>query len=109
MVRSVVAGAVAAIVFCFPCAAVLALFYRFPVPFGGYAIGVDGALPAMLAVAFYGIALGGFVLVGVLGGSLAMFASSSAQASRRIMVQSLGIAFTATLSLATLELFIGPW
>ena len=109
MVRSVIAGAVAAIALCFPCAALLALFYRFPIPFGGYATGVDGLVPAMLAVAFYGIALGGFAVVGVLGGTLAMFTPASAQPSRRVMVQSLGIAFTATLSLAMLELFIGPW
>ena len=109
MVRAVLAGAVTAIALCFPCAALLALFYRFPIPFGGYATGIDGLLPAMLAVAFYGIALGGFVPVGVLGGILATFASASAKASRRILVQSLGIAFIATLSLAMLELFIGPW
>jgi hypothetical protein len=59
--------------FMFPAAALVALVYRFPVPFGGFVSGPAGAWSAMLATLFYGL-VGGFVVVPVLaalgGGAL---------------------------------------
>jgi hypothetical protein len=47
-------GSVIAIVTSFPAAALTALFFRFPIPFGGYVGGTDGVVPSLYAAAFYG-------------------------------------------------------
>lgn len=58
-------------------AALSAVAFRFPIPFGGYASGLDAARLTPLAVTFYGL-LGGFVLQGALGvGATAVRLSSS--------------------------------
>ena len=60
--RPDVRDALFGLLFMFPAAALVALVYRFPVPFGGYVRGPAGAWSAMLATLFYGLA-GGFVVV----------------------------------------------
>lgn len=65
--RSGLAGALTAMVTWFPAAVVVALLYRFPIPFAGYARSV-GHLPDVLwAALVYGLA-GGFVVLGAAGG-----------------------------------------
>ncbi len=46
----------------FPAAGVVALVYRFPLPFGGTARGPAGVWDAMLATLFFGL-VGGFLIV----------------------------------------------
>jgi hypothetical protein len=63
--RPGVRDALFGLLFMFPAAAVVALVYRFPVPFGGFVSGPAGVWSAMLATLFYGLA-GGFVVVPVI-------------------------------------------
>ncbi|WP_102142202.1 hypothetical protein [Mycobacterium hubeiense] len=97
-------GAAAAILWAPIAAALIAVIYRFPVPFGGYASGLDGALTAALASVFY-LVLGGVVVLGALG------AVAGALLTRRWLTVLAGfaIAVVAALSLALLEYVIGPW
>ena len=109
MIRSALIGAVAAVTLSVPAAALVALLYRFPVPFGGYASGFGGIPIAAMAALFYGVTFGGFVIVGVAGALLAALAAVRGRSARFIVTQSAVIAVAAALTLAVLELFIGPW
>jgi len=60
-------GAIWSVVSAFPIAGLMGLLFRFPVPFVGYVSGFEAIIPAMLAVIFYGVFMGGLVLIGVLG------------------------------------------
>lgn len=106
-------GALWAVVLAFPVAGVCALLFRFPVPFSGYASGLDAVPAALLAVVFYGL-LGGFPLLfaaGALGGAAAYaLARPDAQRARRLTLVSSGlIALVAVGLLAILDKLIGPW
>jgi hypothetical protein len=97
----------------FPFAALCALVFRFPIPFGGYERG-PGAMPhALLAVVFYG-ALGGFPALLALG-ALAGWAAHRLGRPDPARVRRLGLAFSAlaalgpVLLLAVLDKVIGPW
>lgn len=46
----------------FPAAGIVALVFRFPLPFGGIARGPAGVWDAMLATIFFGL-VGGFLIV----------------------------------------------
>jgi hypothetical protein len=109
MTRLALIGAAAAIAMCVRAAAFVALVYRFPVPFGGYAFGISGIPLAAMAVLFYGAIFGGFVVVGAVGALLAIHAARRGRSKRFVVMQSVGIALAAALTLAVLELFIGPW
>ncbi len=65
--NAIMMGASCCMVAAFPCAALLALVWQFPVPFSGFEHGSAAVPHAMYAVFFYGI-MGGFPLLGVLGG-----------------------------------------
>jgi hypothetical protein len=54
MARCILIGVVSAIVGAFLVAPLLALVYRFPIPFSGMESGPGGALRSPFAVAFYG-------------------------------------------------------
>ena len=108
-VREAAIGAIASVALCFPCAAIMAVLYRFPVPLGGYASGLQDVPLAVMAAGFYGAVFGGFVPIGGLGGLLALRVRGKPNATRAILVQSTAIALAAAACLATLELFIGPW
>lgn len=109
-------GAIIAIIASFPAAALVALVYGFPVPFDETrqaGRGIQGVIPAMFAVVFYG-ALGGFVVLGVLGavaGAVAQARAGNdrARAARLTNVLALTAALACAILLATLHLFIGPW
>lgn len=113
MIRSAATGAMFAILLSFPCAAVITLLYRFPIPFGGYASGLDAIPIAMMAVGFYGVTFGGFIVVGVLGAVAALVSHRLAVARRAprgvTFVPSLVVAFCATFTLAIVDQLIGPW
>jgi len=113
-VRSaVLPGALWAVALAFPFAAICALVYRFPVPFGGYAIGPTAMPRALVAVVFYGV-LGGFpvlLVVGALGGAAA-YALGRPDVGR---IRRLTLAFSGLIALlgvgflAILDKLIGPW
>lgn len=110
MIRHSALGAVAAVVSAPAAAALLAVLYRFPVPFRGYATGVAEAPTAALAALFY-LALGGAV---VLGGSGAIVGALLARwrpgrATVPILVAAVAIALVAAAALAVLEFFVGTW
>ena len=72
--RSILTGAACALLGVFPLAALVALCYRFPVPFDGYEGGLKAVPGSLLAVMFYGLfgfglPLSGFVLLAGIGGA----------------------------------------
>lgn len=106
-------GALWTVALPFPLAAVCALLYRFPVPFGGYVSGPAAVPGAFVAIIFYGI-LGGFLallVAGALGGAAA-HALGRPDVRR---VRRLALAFAAFIALAgvgllaVLDKLIGPW
>jgi hypothetical protein len=107
-------GAAWSVVSAFPIAGVMGLIFRFPVPFVGYVSGYEAILPAMLAVFFYGVLLGGLLLVGVLG---AIAGAVSANLSgplvqhqrRAVRITSLVITTVCLFLLAILDWIVGPW
>jgi hypothetical protein len=113
VVRAALLGALLTIGLAFPSAALLALVYRFPVPFAGYESGLAAVPHALLAVALYGV-LGGFAALGI-AGSVAgvLIQQSAARSGRRPFPLMCGvaaaIAFVAALSLSVLDKVIGPW
>ncbi len=106
-------GALWAVALAFPLAAICALLYRFPVPFGGYATGPTAMLRALGAVVFYGV-LGGFpvlLVAGALGGAAA-YALGRPNVGR---IRRLTLAFAGLIALlgvgllAVLDKLIGSW
>ena len=113
VVRAALLGALLTIGLAFPSAALLALAYRFPVPFAGYESGLAAVPHALLAAAFYGV-LGGFWALGLAGSVAGVVIQQSAQRSgRQPLPMTCGvaaaIAFAATLSMSLLDKVIGPW
>ena len=96
-----------------PLAALIALFFRFPVPFVGHMSGVAAVLPALMAVAVYGGLMGGFILVGIAGAIAGMLASFIVDdALRRIwLMRCLSVlsSLIILLAFATLDRVIVTW
>jgi hypothetical protein len=82
MARCVWVGVLSAIAGSFLVAPLLALVYRFPIPFSGMESGPSAAVRSLFAVAFYGV-LGGFVVLGVFGAAAGVVASRVAGADPR--------------------------
>ena len=113
MKRSVITGAIAALVGMFPAAFFLALFWKFPIPLGGMASGFEGAVLTPLAVVFYGI-FGGFVVVpglGAIAGTLAFRLAQGDVAKSKKLSIIFGVlcAITAGVFINMLDKIIGPW
>jgi hypothetical protein len=111
--RWFVTGAALTVIASFPLAAVFALLFRFPIPFGGYASGADAVIPALVATLFYGM-LGGFVVQAVLGGIAGVMAGHRAgrtvtPAWRLCIGFSFLGALPGILTLSVLDWLIGPW
>ena len=111
--RSIWTGAIWSILSAFPITALIALFFRFPVPFAGIDGGITHVIPAIFGLLFYGIAMGGFVLLGLCGalaGLVSRIAASSPMGQRHLQ-RWLSVGATATLLfiLATLDWYIGPY
>jgi hypothetical protein len=81
MARCIWIGVLSAIADSFLVAPLLALVYKFPIPFSGMERGPSAAVHSLFAVAFYGV-LGGFVVLGVLGAAAGAVASKVAGADR---------------------------
>ena len=106
-------GALWAVPLAFPLAALCAVLYRFPVPFGGYQSGVATVPHVLLAVLFYGL-LGGFpalLAAGALGGVAAyVLGRPDERRVRRIGVALAALAaMLGVMFLAVLDKLIGPW
>jgi hypothetical protein len=102
-------GSVVANVASFPLAALTALVFRFPIPFGGYASGPDAVVPSLYAAGFYGM-LGGCLLQGLLGGVAALMVRPSddggwIQRGAAAVV----VAVPGVLTLSVLDWLIGTW
>ena len=109
----VIKGAIIGVLGSFPLAALCALVFRFPIPFGGYMSGTEAVVPTMIAVLFYG-ALGGFgvqALLGGLGGFLGARYAPPDKTRIRTHAVALSLAGSAigVFVLAILDKIIGPW
>jgi hypothetical protein len=113
MIRSILAGTLWAVVGAFPLAALVALCYRFPIPFSGYESGPAAVLSALFGVVFYGT-MGGFVVLAGLGaasGGIAHWLAGQNKARLRWLVPAAGLtcAFVAIMILAVLDKIVGAW
>ena len=107
------AGAGIAVAASFPLAALVALLFRFPIPFGTYMSGIGAVIPALFAAAFYGI-IGGFMVQALLGGIAGGLAASATvsdrrRAWRRCAAFASLAALPGVLLLSILDWIIGPW
>jgi hypothetical protein len=106
-------GALSAMILPVPLAALCAIVYRFPVPFGGYVSGIFMVPYVVMGAFFYGM-LGGFPLLGAAGALGGWLAYQSAEHDPRAARQ-LAIVFGALPALAgvtllaVLDKLIGPW
>jgi len=112
--RCIALGAITAVFGAFPAAALTALGFRFPIPFGGYASGVEAVGPALLAVVFYGLVTGGFVVLPCLGAAVGYFAARFAGPDgstvfRLTIASALMVDLAATMTLALWDKIYGPW
>jgi len=107
-------GAIVGIVATVPLVLLCALIFRFPVPFAGYLSGPSSILPALIAILFYGVLMGGFIvqaLLGGLGGLLAEYLASQNTKDIKmfcVVLSTIGASF-GVLILAILDKLIGPW
>ena len=107
-------GALWAIAFSFPITAALGLLFRFPVPFGmGDENGIDHVIPSLFALLFYGIALGGFIVIGGTGALVGLITRLYVNETRSQKRYTRWIAGIATgillLIFATIDWIIGLW
>ena len=110
MIRYFLAGAAIAVGASFALAALVALVFRFPIPFGSYMSGPSAVVPALFAAAFYGV-IGGFPVQAVLGGIAGVTASRGGSPNRRraVLIYSVLAALPGVLLLSVLDWIIGPW
>jgi len=107
-------GAIVGIVATVPLVILCALVFRFPVPFAGYLSGPSAILPALIAILFYGVFFGGFVVQALLGGLGGLLAEHLASPDKHnvkrlcVVFSTIGASF-GVLTLAILDKIIGPW
>jgi hypothetical protein len=107
------AGATVAIAASFPLAALVALVFRFPIPFGSYMSGPDAVVPALFAAGFY-LFLGGFAVQAALGAVAGGLAARTATPEnprpwQRCLAFATIAALPGVLTLAVLDWIIGAW
>lgn len=112
--RFALAGARWAVLSAVPISGLMGLLFRFPVPFVGYVSGIEAVLPSMLASLFYGIGMGGFILLLVVGGMGGVAAGELSgdqptRQRRNLRFTSLGLTTACVFVLAILDKIIGPW
>jgi hypothetical protein len=113
MKRSVINGSISALVSMFPTAFLLALFWRFPIPFSGYESGISGAIHSLLAVIIYGF-LGGFLVIPGLGAAAGALAYKLSKGNKTVAIRFsivFGIlcAVRGGVFLSLLDTLIGSW
>lgn len=113
MLRRIFLGGACSILGAFPIAALVALCFRFPIPFSGYESGPLAVPRSLFAVLFYGV-WGGFVVLavlGALGGVLARrLAGGDVGKTRRFTLGfALLVDLVAVLIFSVLDKIIGPW
>ncbi len=107
-------GAAYSVLGAFPAAAIVALVFRFPFPFGAYEGGLRAMLGSPIAVVFYGL-VGGFHLLAVLGALAGWIAYARGQRRsyrnkhREIVLFALAIDFAVVLLLSVWDKIYGPW
>src|SRR5260221_14343054 len=109
-------GPLIAILGAFPAAGLMALVYRFPIPFDDAHLrgsGLAGIVPSMMAVIFYGL-LGGFLVLAALGVVAAAVArvlgrGDPTKTARLTVGLALAASLICAVFIATLHLFIGRW
>lgn len=112
--RLALSGAFWTILLAFPIAALLALLFRFPVPFVGYMSGPSAVVPSMFTLLFYGLPLGGFVWLGLLGAIAGLWIPDSTREHRRkafwsVRLWGTGVSATNMIALSVLDKIIGPF
>ena len=107
-------GAIIGIIATVPLVVLCAVAYRFPVPFAGYLSGIGAIIPSLIAVLFYGILFGGFLVQALLGGLGGLLAQHIGGTDKNkiinycIVFSTIGASF-GVLILAILDKIIGPW
>ena len=113
LLRAMIGGALWSLGSAFPITILMALFFRFPVPFRGIDSGPSHVIPAIFGLLFYGVLFGGFILLlvcGALSGAAAFLLAPAARDQRRLQrCLAIGITFVLLFVLATLDWYIGPW
>ena len=109
----VLGGAASAVILTFPAAVITAIVFRFPIPLGGYQSGFEAVPLVLAAVVFYGL-IGGFTVVGVLGGIAGLAAHGLYQPNQQLVRRgticlSAVAAILSVFLLAVLDKLIGPW
>lgn len=112
IIRAALSGAISSIVTTIPIAGVVGLVFRFPVPFYGYMSGPSALVMGMFAAVFYGLAFGGWVVVGSCGAVVSippflLLDAKKAKIAARWL--SVAVALAGCLIMATLDWFIGPF
>jgi hypothetical protein len=97
----------------FPLAALVALCYRFPIPFSGYDSGLMAVPRSLFAVGFYEL-FGGFLVLAAFGAAAGiaanLLASPDAKRERWLTVTfALAGDLVAVVILAVLDKIIGKW
>jgi hypothetical protein len=111
--RSLMEGCIAALIALFPVTALLAVLYRFPILFVGYASGLSAVFPSLIAIIFYGL-FGAFPVaaaLGAFGGAVAFKLAGSNQRKRWILLSIFSVVSALIVSgtLSVLDKIIGPW
>lgn len=112
MNKDVLRGALVAFIASLPIAILFEVFYRFPIPFGGYVHGIQYLHLVLFAWVFYGI-LGGFVVL-LIGGALLgrIIGKMIADPDEKKIIITIGSIIFATCAVALLSVLdkiIGPW
>ena len=116
--------AMLSITFSFPMSLALALFYRFPIPMGGYIgpasnIGInysnisDILIMVSIAWVIYGI-MGGFIVLAIGGAAASKLAfhesiKTEHNQGKYLVVLAVCVSFLGCGALAILDYIIGPW
>jgi hypothetical protein len=112
MKQSIKSGALSALISMFPAAFLLALFWRFPIPFSGYETGLNAAFKSIIAVVYYGL-MGGFIIVpglGALSGAAAYRISNDKTKANKLSIRfGCLCALLLGILLSTLDKIIGDW
>ena len=114
MRRPIIMGAIVATIAPFVLAPVVALVFRFPVPFAGYSSGTKAIIPSLFAVLMYEVVLGGFVILPGLGAIAGVLASRVGGPDKKSMsvwtfVFALVPALVAVILLSVWDRIYGPW